>query len=88
MPDGGAGSETDGIAGVDAFQRALMVLPPAQRAVLVLRYFELHTEAEIAEILGIPAGTVKSRAARAIAALRVAGIHIDEPQISEVEQPT
>jgi RNA polymerase sigma factor (sigma-70 family) len=85
MPDDGLDTEIDDIARVEVFQRALMALPAAQRAVLVLRYFELHTEAEIAEILRIPAGTVKSRAARAITALRDAGVHIED-QNTEVEQ--
>ncbi|WP_051552212.1 SigE family RNA polymerase sigma factor [Nocardioides sp. URHA0020] len=40
-----------------------------QRQVLVLRYFADLTETQIASVLGIAPGTVKSRAARAIAAL-------------------
>ena len=51
-------------------RRALARLPVAQRAVLVLRYFEMRSEDEIAGILDISAGTVKSRAARGLAALR------------------
>lgn len=39
------------------------------RQVLVLRYFADLTEAQIANVLGIAPGTVKSRASRAIAAL-------------------
>ena len=38
---------------------------PKDRAVLVLRYFEDASEAEIAEALGIAPGTVKSTANRA-----------------------
>jgi RNA polymerase sigma factor (sigma-70 family) len=48
---------------------ALAALPPRRREVLVLRYWLGLTEAEIASVLGISAGTVKSTAARALAAL-------------------
>ncbi len=44
-------------------------LPPKQRAVLVLRYYEDLSEAEIAETLGIAPGTVKSAASRGLSAL-------------------
>ncbi|MBV8949240.1 MAG: sigma-70 family RNA polymerase sigma factor [Actinobacteria bacterium] len=45
-------------------------LPYRQRAVLVLRYFEDLSEADIAESLGCRPGTVKSLAARALDQLR------------------
>jgi RNA polymerase sigma-70 factor (sigma-E family) len=45
-------------------------LPPSQRAVLVLRYFDDLTEAETARALGCTVGTVKSQHARAMARLR------------------
>src|ERR1022692_4421970 len=48
---------------------ALAVLPPRRREVLVLRYWLGLTEAEIAAVLGISTGTVKSTAARGLAAL-------------------
>jgi RNA polymerase sigma-70 factor (sigma-E family) len=51
--------------------RALARLPRRQRAVVVLRYFEDLTEAQIGDVLGISAGTVKSQAAKAIKHLRV-----------------
>lgn len=62
----------------DAVRRALMGLPAPQRAVVVLRYFEDCSEAEIAGILGCSAGTVKSRAARALASLRAGGLLAEE----------
>ncbi|WP_267896779.1 RNA polymerase sigma factor [Jiangella anatolica] len=52
--------------------QALATLPPRQRAVLVLRYYEDLTEGEIAVALGISTGTVKSRASRAMTKLRAA----------------
>lgn len=67
----------------DLVQRALGRLPVAQRAVLVLRYFERYSEAEIAHILGISLGTVKSRAARGLAALRHAGLLNDDQPIDD-----
>jgi RNA polymerase sigma-70 factor (sigma-E family) len=49
---------------------AVQALPARQRAILVLRYKEDLTEAEVARLLGVPVGTVKSASHRALARLR------------------
>jgi RNA polymerase sigma-70 factor (sigma-E family) len=54
----------------DRMRAALSLLPTPQRAVLVLRYYADLSEAEIADLLHVSPGTVKSRAARAMARLR------------------
>lgn len=46
-------------------------LPPTQRAVLVLRYYEDLSEAQIADLLDCPRGTVKSRAASGLQTLKL-----------------
>jgi RNA polymerase sigma-70 factor (sigma-E family) len=51
---------------------ALGTLPPRQRAVLVLRYFEDLSEAQVAELLGCSVGTVKSTASRGLTRLQTA----------------
>jgi RNA polymerase sigma-70 factor (sigma-E family) len=49
---------------------ALLRLPPAQRLVIVLRYYEDHTETQVADALGCSVGTVRSRTHRAVSRLR------------------
>ena len=44
---------------------ALATLPPRQRAVVVLRYWEDHSLEDAAALLGCSVGTVKSRVNRA-----------------------
>ncbi len=53
-------------------RRALDALPEAQRETLLIAFFEGLSYPEIAERDGVPLGTIKSRAARAIMALREA----------------
>ncbi|NUR59631.1 MAG: SigE family RNA polymerase sigma factor [Catenulispora sp.] len=64
--DAGSG----GVEQRDALLAALAMLPPRQRAVVVLRYWEDMSEASVADLLGCSVGTVKSQASRALAKLR------------------
>ncbi|TCO13486.1 RNA polymerase sigma-70 factor (sigma-E family) [Kribbella steppae] len=73
-PDG-----TEGYAVRDELLTALQELPPRQRAVVVLRYYEDLTEAQTAEALGCSLGTVKSQTSRALDRLRL----ITEPAFLE-----
>jgi RNA polymerase sigma-70 factor (sigma-E family) len=70
---------TDQYAVRDQLLTALQELPPRQRAVVVLRYYEDLTEVQTAEALGCSVGTVKSQTSRALKKLREA----TEPAILE-----
>jgi RNA polymerase sigma-70 factor (sigma-E family) len=70
LPDSGGADGADERAERDLLWRFVRTLPPRQRAVLVLRFYEDLTEAETARLLDISIGTVKSQGARALATLR------------------
>jgi len=55
----------------DELRRLLRELSARERAVVVLRYYCDLSEADTAETLGVPVGTVKSTCSRALARLRV-----------------
>ncbi len=78
----------DGTAVVDlrdALVRALQQLPPRQRAVIVLRYWEQLTETEAAELLGCTVGTVKSTTSKGLHRLRAlaANWNSEDSQLAE-----
>jgi RNA polymerase sigma-70 factor (sigma-E family) len=54
----------------ETLRRAIDRLPQRMRAAVVLRFYEDMTEAEVAEVLGVSLGTVKSTVSRAVAKLR------------------
>jgi len=84
IPEGfepAAGRQPSPDARVDA-SRLLARLPEAQREVVVLRYYHDFTEAQVAEILGCPKGTVKSRMHSAMAHL---GRLVDDADVTAGE---
>ena len=70
LPEAAGPDEAAGVDSRQALRMALAQLPPRQRAVVVLRYHQDLPEAQVAALLGISVGTVKSQAAKALAALR------------------
>lgn len=62
----------------DALVRILLQLPARERAVLVLRYWDQLSEAEIASALGCSAGAVKSAAARGLRRMREFAVSWDD----------
>lgn len=71
-------SSSPGLEHRDEAWRWLATLPPKQRAVLVLRFYEDLPDAAIAEVLGCSEGTVRSNASRGLASLRVRLTGIEE----------
>ncbi|MGC4111015.1 MAG: SigE family RNA polymerase sigma factor [Nocardioides sp.] len=69
-PDTRRSTSAETALGSDELWRAVSTLPPRQRAVLVLRYYEDLSEQQIADALGCRPGTVKSQASAALTALR------------------
>lgn len=82
-PEASDAAADRGAAGWDAVDASLDAahllagLPAAQREVVVLRYYQDLSEDEVAAILDIPKGTVKSRMHQAIA--RMAALVRGEP---------
>jgi len=70
LPEGATGGHADSVAVRTTLMHALAELPPRQRAVIVLRYYEDLTEAQTASVLGCAVGTVKSQGSAALGKLR------------------
>ncbi len=70
VPDRIDAGHDDAVAARTSLMSALGQLPPRQRAVVVLRFYEDLTEAQTAAMLGCAVGTVKSQCSAALAKLR------------------
>ena len=66
------GDQTGRVADREQLERGFRRLRPEQRAVVVLHFYSGFSAAEIASILGIPAGTARSRLHYATEAMRAA----------------
>lgn len=79
LPPGAAAMSDDGDPHLSIdVARSLAGLPPKQRAVLVLRYFEDRTIAQTAAALGLAEGTVKAYSHAGLAALRTCRHLVEE----------
>ena len=65
LPDGTHGGADSSLARLDLVT-ALLTLPPRARAVVALRFLDDLSVAEVASVLGVAEGTVKSQTARAL----------------------
>jgi len=70
LPDLASVDETAWIGARDELWRALRLLPPRQRASVVLRFCEDLSEAETAALVGCSVGTVKRQVHLALGKLR------------------
>jgi RNA polymerase sigma-70 factor (ECF subfamily) len=69
---GALSDRSDAVAARDEIERSFRRLTAEQRTILTLVYFADLTVPDVADVLGIPLGTAKSRLHRSIAAMRAA----------------
>ncbi len=73
-------------AGGGELRQALLALGPDERAVVVLRFYGDLSVAQVADILAIPEGTVKTRTRTGLAALRSSGVAAASAHDEAVEE--
>lgn len=73
---------TASYAQADQVREAIRTLPRRQRAVVVLRFYDDLPEAQIGELLGCAASTVRSQLSRALATLRTSAALADVAALS------
>jgi RNA polymerase sigma-70 factor (sigma-E family) len=80
LPEYAGLDQTTGVDDADVVMRALDRLPRDQRTAVVLRYYAHLSEQQMASVLGVAAGTVKSRLSRALQALAL------DPDLAELRE--
>ncbi|MFF1821846.1 SigE family RNA polymerase sigma factor [Kribbella sp. NPDC058245] len=80
LPEHPDDDQTAGVDDTDLMTRALNRLPTDQRTAVVLRYYAHLTEQQMASVLGVAAGTVKSRVSRGMKALA------QDPHLAELRE--
>jgi RNA polymerase sigma-70 factor (ECF subfamily) len=85
LPQDVQGDSSTTVALRDQLDRGLRRLPADQRAVLVVHHYLQLRDEEAARVLGIPAGTFKSRLSRATGALR-AVLEADERAFDDARE--
>ncbi|MDT0445329.1 SigE family RNA polymerase sigma factor [Streptomyces johnsoniae] len=81
FPEQTVRDRVDNVLARGVLTAALQRLPPRQRAAVVLRYVEDRTETEVAALLGVRVGTVRSRSARGLEKLRA------DPAVLDLREP-
>ncbi|GAA1111557.1 SigE family RNA polymerase sigma factor [Kribbella jejuensis] len=81
LPETTGTDRTTEVDDTDAVMRALDRLPGDQRTAVVLRYYAHLTEQQMATVLGVATGTVKSRLSRAVKSLS------QDPHLAELREP-
>ncbi|HZX01888.1 SigE family RNA polymerase sigma factor [Kribbella sp.] len=81
LPETTGTDQTTNVDDTDAVMRALDRLPGDQRTAVVLRYYAHLSEQQMASVLGVAPGTIKSRLSRAVKALS------QDPHLAELRAP-
>jgi RNA polymerase sigma-70 factor (sigma-E family) len=78
LPDAAVADPAELIGQHSALLAAVRELPARQRAIVLLRYWDDLSDAQVAAILGCSPGTVRSQASRALAKLRGSAVLADQ----------
>jgi RNA polymerase sigma factor (sigma-70 family) len=84
---GTVSDQAEHVAERDAVRQALRQLPPEQREAIELAYYGGYTQSELAERLGQPLGTIKSRMFTGLSRLRDVLENAEGDPVSRLREP-